>query len=79
MAHDFLVARLNQGFYGATFAKYLVNVFLNSNIMQLPNVDVIGIQQLQGNIEIFKRSIAGSFFSLGCNNNLIPIPLKTLP
>jgi len=47
MAHNFLIARLNQGFYCAAFAKYLVNVFLNSNIMRLPGVNVIRIQQLQ--------------------------------
>jgi hypothetical protein len=45
MAHHFLIARLNQGFYRTAFAKYLINVFLNSNIMQLPCVNVIGIQR----------------------------------
>jgi hypothetical protein len=47
MVHHFLIARLNQGFYGTAFAEYLVNVFLNSNIVQLPGVDVIGVEQLQ--------------------------------
>jgi hypothetical protein len=44
MAHYFLVARLNQRLYCAAFAKYLVDVFLNSNIVQLPGVDVIGVR-----------------------------------
>src|SRR5580700_11525392 len=30
MADHFLIARLNQGFYRTAFAKYLVNVLLNS-------------------------------------------------
>src|SRR5690349_1960345 len=38
MPHHFLIACLNQGFYGAVFPKYLVNIFLNPNIVELPGI-----------------------------------------
>src|ERR1700752_588818 len=40
MVYHFLVSCLNQGFDSAAFAKYLVSVFLNSNVVKLPGVDV---------------------------------------
>jgi hypothetical protein len=78
MAHHFLIARLNQGFYRTAFAKYLVNVFLNSNIMQLPRVNVIGIQQFERHVEVLKRGIAGPLFGLGCDENVVPAALEAL-
>ena len=78
MAHHFLITRLNQGFYGAAFAKYLINVFFNSDIVELPGVNVIGVEQLQRNFEVFERGIAGAFFGLGGNKNLITVALKAL-
>ena len=78
MANRFLIASLHQGFDGATFGKYLVNVFLNSNIVQLPGVNVVGIKQLERDFEVFKRGIAGSLFSFGGDKNLITVFLKPL-
>ena len=78
MAHHLLIARLNKGFYRATFAEYLVNIFLNSNIMQLPSVNMIRIQQLERHVEVFKRGIAGSLFGLACDENAVPASLKPL-
>jgi hypothetical protein len=79
MAHHFLIARLNQGFYRSAFAKNLINVFLDSNIMQLPSVNVIGIEQVERYVEVFKRGIAGSLFGLAGDKNVVPAALKTLP
>src|ERR1700741_3339418 len=78
MAHHFVVARLNQGFHRTPFAKNLIDVFLNSNIMQLPGINVIGIQQLERHVEVFKRGIAGSLFGLSRDKNMVPAALKTL-
>jgi len=69
---------LNQRLDCAAFAKYLVDVFLNSNVVQLPTVDVIGVQQLQRNIQVLKRGFTRSLFGLGCNKNLVPTALKSL-
>ena len=46
--------------------------------MQLPGVDVMGIEQLQGYFEILKRGIAGSFFRLSGDENLVAEALKPL-
>src|SRR6201997_2365678 len=77
MVYHFLIPCLNQGFDSTAFAKYLVSVFLNSNVVKLPAVDVIGIQQLQRHIEVLKRGIAGAFFGLGGNKHLIAGAPKT--
>src|SRR5271156_6094239 len=78
MAHHFLIVRLNQGFYRAAFAKNLINVLLNSNIVQLPRINVIGIEQLERHLEVFKRGIAGSLFGLACDKNVVSAALKAL-
>src|SRR5579862_10049584 len=76
MVYHFLIPCLNQGFDSTAFAKYLVNVFLNSNVVKLPGVDVIGIQQLQRDLEVLERGIARSLLSLGGDENLISAVLK---
>ena len=45
--------------------------------MQLPCVNVIGIQKLERHVEVFKRGIAGSLFGLGCDKNVVPAGLKS--
>jgi len=46
--------------------------------VELPGVNVIGVEQLQRNFEVFERGIAGAFFGLGGNKNLITVALKAL-
>ena len=43
--HDLLLLHLEQRFHGSALGEDGVHVFRQTNVMQLPQIDVIGIQK----------------------------------
>ena len=65
IAHDFLVASFEQGFHGSALGEDLVDVGHGADVVQLPEVDVIGLEQLERGLDHAHGSIAGPLLGLG--------------
>ena len=53
IADHLLFVGLLEGFDGSAFGEDLVDVFLNAYVVELPGVDVVGVEELEGDFEVF--------------------------
>jgi hypothetical protein len=79
IAHDFLVARLEQRFHGSALGEDLVDIRHRANIVQLPQVNVIGLEQLERSFDHAHRAVARPLFRLGRQKRIAAAVLHHFP
>src|SRR5579871_3031269 len=62
---NLLIAGFEQSLHCAALGKDLIDVGHGADIVQLPEIDVIGLQQLQRSFQHPLRAIASALFRLG--------------
>ena len=65
MADDALIAGLDKGLDGAALGKGLLDLLHPREGVHLPQIDVIGLEQLEGALEKLPRAVAGAVVALG--------------
>ncbi len=65
MADDALIAGLDKGLDGAAVGKALLDLLHLRQGVHLPEVDVVGLEQLEGALEELQRAVAGAVVALG--------------
>ena len=76
IADHLLFAGLLEGFDGSAFGEDLVDVFLNAYVVELPGVDVVGVEELEGDFEVFECGVAGALFGFAGDEDLIAVALE---
>src|SRR6202022_3450491 len=71
MPHHLLVACPDECLDGAALAENLVYVVEDAHVVKLPGVDMIGMQQLQRNLQVLERGIASALLRLTGDEDLI--------
>src|SRR3954451_6540660 len=77
-SHHFLVSRLQQSFHGSAFREDLIYIRLGADVMELPYVDVVGLQQSKRFLDHAHRSIARPFFRLRGHERFVAASLQGL-
>ena len=57
-----------QGFHGAALGEDLLDLVVGPNVVQLPQVEVIGVQQLERLLQHAQRAIFGALLVLLARN-----------
>src|ERR1035437_1720369 len=47
VAHDLLLFHFDEGFHGAALGEYLIHIEESADVVQLPEVDVISLEELK--------------------------------
>ena len=63
-AHHLLLAGFDEGFDGSALGEDAVHVVLRGDVVELPGVEVIGVEQLQALFEQAQRTVAGAVVRL---------------
>lgn len=67
--------RFLQGFDGAAFGEGLVGVFEADAFVELPEVEVVGLEAAQGFIELFERGFFRATVDFGHEENLVAVAI----
>ena len=71
--------RFEQGFHGSALGEDLVDVGHGADIVQLPEVDVVGLEQLQRLFDHRHGAVARAFLGFGREERFVAAALITLP
>ncbi len=75
VAHHLLFLRLPQRFHRAALREYRVHVLHQADVVQLPEIQMIGLQQLQGFFDHAQAAIARALLGLAGEECLRAAPL----
>src|ERR1039457_3421768 len=78
-SNQFLIACLQERFHGAALAEHLVDVGHRADVVELPDVDMIGLEQPKRLIEHSERAIAGAILALRRDERFPSAALQDLP
>src|SRR6185436_1665443 len=78
VADQFLFPGLHQGLQSATLGEGGVQVGPAADVMELPEVEVVGLQALEAALEQSQRAIAGPVIGLAGQEDFLPAPLQGL-
>jgi uncharacterized membrane protein len=71
MAHDLLLLHFEQRFHRAALGEDFVHIGHGADVVQLPEVDVIGLEQLQRLLDHAHGAVAGALLGLGGEEGLV--------
>ena len=71
VAHDLLLLHFEQRFHRAALGEDLVHVVGSADVVQLPQIDVIGLEQLQRLLDHPHRAVARALLGLGREERLV--------
>ena len=71
MPHHLLLLHLEQRFHGAALGEDLVDIVLRADVVQLPEVDVIGLEQLERLLDHAHGAVARALLGLGGEEGLV--------
>ena len=60
IANNLLLFHFKQSFHGSALGENLIDVKDGSHVVQLPQIDVIGVKQFEGLFDHAERSVAGA-------------------
>ena len=72
IAHHLLLLHVEQRFHRAALGEDLVHIVHRADVVQLPEIDMIGLQQLERLLNHAHRSIPRALFSLGGEKCFLP-------
>src|SRR6516165_5875108 len=64
-ADDLLVLHLGEGFHGAAFGEDGVDLLGDANVVEQPEVEVVGLHELEGLFDITEGTVAAALSALG--------------
>ena len=71
VADDLLVVHLDEGFHGAAFREDSVDLLGDANVVEQPEVEVIGLEEPEGLFDHFEGSVAAALPGLGGKENVV--------
>ena len=71
VADDLLVAHLGEGFHGAAFCEDGVDLLGDANVVKQPEVEVVGLHELEGLFDIAEGVVAAALPGLGTKEGLV--------
>ena len=79
VANDLLIARFEQRLHCSALGEYFIDISHGADVVQLPKVNVIGLQQLQRSIDHLHGTIACPLFRFCCEKASLRRCFMTLP
>src|SRR6516165_3404243 len=70
-ADDLLVLQLGEGFHGAAFGEDGVDLLGDANVVEQPEVEVVGLHELEGLFDITEGTVAAALSALGGKEDLV--------
>ena len=70
MANHFLFPRLDDRLHGAAFGEHFSDVTRRADVMQLPEIQMVGLEQLEGFFQHAERGIARALLGLAGQKRL---------
>jgi len=64
IADDLLVLHLGEGLHGAAFGEDCVDLLGDANVMEQPEVEVVGLHELEGLLDVTEGAVAGALPAL---------------
>src|SRR5579872_6125310 len=78
-SNGFLAARLLERLDRPAFAEHLLDIAHRTDVVELPDVHMVGLEQFQGLFEHSQRTVTGPVFGLGGDKGLFAAPFQHLP
>ena len=70
-ADDLLVLHLGEGFHGAAFREDSVDLLGDTNVVEQPKVEVVGLHELEGLFDIMEGAVAAALPALGGKEGVV--------
>src|SRR6516165_5973827 len=70
-ADDLLVLHLGEGFHGAAFGEDGVDLLGDANVVEQPEVEVVGLHELEGLFDVTEGAVAAALSALGGKEDLV--------
>ncbi len=70
-ADDLLVVHLGEGFHGAAFGEDGVDLLGDADVVEQPEVEVVGLHELEGLFDITEGAVAGALPALGGKEDVV--------
>src|SRR5215831_7894268 len=71
VADDLLVAHLTEGFHGAAFCEDGIDFLGDANVVEQPEVEVVGLHELEGLFDITESVVAAALSGLGTKEGVV--------
>ena len=62
---DLLVVHLDESFHGSALGEDRVDVFGQADVVELPEIDVVGVEELERLLDHAEGAVAGALLGLG--------------
>src|SRR5215469_10832778 len=70
-ADDLLVMHLGEGFHGAPFGEDGVDLLGDANVVEQPEVEVVGLHELEGLFDVTEGAVAAALSAFGGKEDFI--------
>src|SRR6516165_8597363 len=70
-ADDLLVLHLGEGFHGAAVGEDGVDLLGDANVVEQPEVEVVGLHELEGLFDVTEGAVAAALSALGGKEDLV--------